>query len=164
MLAYSARAAWVERSAKQRTVEVISMASACRRPTHCPACTACLVEAMPIGLRRPMRAAKAWTFSLNDAFGKCSVIRPLCFARSALHWSQVSMNSSALALPIRRGSRCVPPPPAMMPTRASGWPMVKPASPTMKRKSKQAASSVPPPLQLPLIAAMVTLLLRSIAA
>ena len=43
-------------------------------------------------------------------------------ASSASTWRPVRIMSLARAAPTSRGSRCVPPPPGMMPSRISGWP------------------------------------------
>ena len=51
--------------------------------------------------------------------------------------------------PTRRASRCVPPPPGMMPSRISGWPSV--AFSLAMRKSHASASSQPPPSAKPVI-------------
>jgi len=65
------------------------------------------------------------------------------------------LNTRSLALdaPTRRASRCVPPPPGMMPRRISGWPnrLDVPAI----RRSQASASSQPPPSATPATAAIV---------
>ena len=63
--------------------------------------------------------------------------------------------SIALALPIARGSRCVPPAPGMMPSLISGWPnFAVSAAMTM---SHIIASSQPPPSAKPATAAITGL-------
>jgi len=66
------------------------------------------------------------------------------------------MNSSALASPITRGNRCVPPPPGKMPTRVSGRPMASTPGAAMRRSQARLISN-PPPMQRPLIAAITGL-------
>src|ERR1700730_1724483 len=73
------------------------------------------------------------------------------------------MYRSARALPIRRGRRCVPPAPGMIPSADSVCPMRDRPSSTMIRKSQQSVISLPPPRACPLMAAITGLGQRSIA-
>ena len=64
----------------------------------------------------------------------------------------VRIMSIARALPMARGSRCVPPAPGMMPSLISGWP--KRAESAAMMMSHIIASSQPPPRAKPATAAM----------
>ena len=55
--------------------------------------------------------------------------------------------SSAIFAPARRGNRCVPPAPGMIPSITSGWPTF--ASLVATRKWQACATSSPPPSALP---------------
>ncbi len=61
----------------------------------------------------------------------------------------------ALFVPTRRGRRCVPPKPGMMPSLISGWPKI--AERAAMRTSQAIASSQPPPKARPLTAAIVAM-------
>ena len=67
----------------------------------------------------------------------------------------------ALATPTRRGSRCVPPAPGIMPSVTSGSPTTVPGSAT--RASQPSASSNPPPSAAPCNAATTGLATNSMA-
>ncbi len=67
----------------------------------------------------------------------------------------VNTMSIAFALPMARGSRCVPPAPGMMPSLISGWP--KRALSAAMMKSHIIASSQPPPSAKPATAAITGL-------
>ena len=69
--------------------------------------------------------------------------------------------SSALPSPTRRGRRCVPPKPGMIPRLISGWPNV--ADSAARRKSQAIDSSHPPPNAMLLTAAIVVVLDVSIS-
>jgi hypothetical protein len=69
--------------------------------------------------------------------------------------------SSAFASPTRRGSRCVPPKPGMIPRLISGWPNVADSAASLK--SQAMDSSHPPPNAMLLTAAMVVVLDCSIS-
>src|SRR2546430_6183440 len=64
---------------------------------------------------------------------------------------------------MRRGRRCVPPAPGMMPSDDSVCPMRERPPLTMIRKSQHRVSSLPPPSAWPLIAAITGLEQRSMA-
>ena len=69
--------------------------------------------------------------------------------------SPIRFISSAFWGPTRRGSRCVPPKPGMIPSLISGWP--KTADSAAIRKSQAIASSQPPPNASELTAAIVAM-------
>ena len=75
--------------------------------------------------------------------------------------SPVRFISSAFASPTRRGRRCVPPNPGMIPRLISGWPNV--ADSAASRKSQAMDSSQPPPNAMLLTAAIVVVLECSIS-
>ena len=64
----------------------------------------------------------------------------------------MSTSSIARCLPITRASRCVPPPPGMIPRRISGWPSSALSDATIM--SQASASSQPPPSAYPDTAAI----------
>ena len=72
-------------------------------------------------------------------------------AWAAVIGSPPTIMSSALATPIRRGRRWVPPAPGRMPSLTSGWPSRAPA--TAQRQWQPIATSRPPPNAVPWIAA-----------
>ena len=72
--------------------------------------------------------------------------------RAALIVRPVRISSIALALPIARVSRCVPPAPGMTPSLISGWPNWASSPATIM--SQTIASSQPPPSAKPRTAAM----------
>ena len=74
-------------------------------------------------------------------------------ASSARTCRPVMIISLARDEPTRRGSRWVPPPPGMTPSRISGTPNLESSAPT--RKSHASASSRPPPSAKPFTAAIV---------
>ena len=78
---------------------------------------------------------------------------------AALSLRAVKISSLALAGPISRGSRCVPPAPGMMPRAHSVSPIF--ASLPSTRRSHDSASSQPPPNATPSTAAMVGMGRRS---
>ena len=82
-------------------------------------------------------------------------------ASSAEIGSPVRFISSARASPTRRGSRCVPPNPGMIPRLISGWPKL--ADCAAIRTSQAIASSQPPPSAIALTAAIVAIDERSIS-
>src|SRR3954470_2259665 len=79
--------------------------------------------------------------------------RPNSNASSAPIGSPIMFISTALFSPTRRGRRCVPPKPGMMPSLISGWPKI--ADWAAMRTSQAIASSQPPPKARPLTAAIV---------
>ena len=83
--------------------------------------------------------------------------RPCSRARAAAaSWASmrrpVSTSSIARCLPITRASRCVPPPPGMIPSVISGWPNSAVSEATIR--SQSSASSQPPPRAKPETAAI----------
>ena len=74
-------------------------------------------------------------------------IRPAACASRALSGLPVTHISRAFWTPTRRGSRCVPSAPGMIPRLTSGWPMS--ASGTAMRKWPAMAISRPPPSAVP---------------
>ena len=87
------------------------------------------------------------------------VTKPMAKARSASMGSPMSSISSAQPRPTTRGNRAVAPPPGMMPSLPSG--VAKREVGVAMRKSQPSATSRPPPMQMPSIAAMVGLGVRS---
>mmetsp|Transcript_15583 Transcript_15583/g.35109 ORF Transcript_15583/g.35109 Transcript_15583/m.35109 type:complete len:230 (-) Transcript_15583:37-726(-) len=78
---------------------------------------------------------------------------PISAAARPLSLAAVRMSSFALPTPTKRGSRCVPPAPGMMPRAVSGRPRMALAPAT--RISHARASSNPPPSAAPSMTAMV---------
>ena len=101
-----------------------------------------------------MRSASASTKPSSSAGGSARFSQPQRSATSAGTSSQPSTISSARARPTRRGRRCVPPPPGMMPSATSGCASTqRPSAP--KRMSHESASSLPPPRAMPASFAIV---------
>ena len=82
-----------------------------------------------------------------------SSTRPAASASLAGIGSPDRIIGSAFSMPTRRGSRCVPPAPGMIPSLISGRPSRVPAAAT--RKWQPIVSSSPPPSGVPCTAAMV---------
>ena len=111
--------------------------------------------ARPCATRGPRAnvAAHSSAASSTSSGGTTRFTRPMAKASSAATWRPVMMSSLAREDPIRRGRRCVPPPPGRIPNSTSGSPSRESSAPT--RKSQARASSNPPPRAYPLMAAMV---------
>mmetsp|Transcript_975 Transcript_975/g.2366 ORF Transcript_975/g.2366 Transcript_975/m.2366 type:complete len:400 (+) Transcript_975:881-2080(+) len=89
----------------------------------------------------------------SSSFATTTSTSPLFFASTALSGFDVSIISMAFCMPTRRGRRCVPPNPGMMPSCSSGSPRTDLAVAT--RALVAMATSHPPPSADPLIAATV---------
>src|SRR5699024_2956290 len=87
------------------------------------------------------------------------LMRPISSALLDEIGSPVNIISFALALPIRRGNRCVPPPPGKIPRLTSGSPICVCSSAI--RISNASASSQPPPSVKPSNTMMVGFVMSS---
>src|SRR6185437_8239049 len=106
---------------------------------------ASLAAATATGLLDAIVSASASARSSRAAGSTTSSTRPNRSASSASIRSPVSTSLSAAPNPTMRGSRCVPPPPGMIPRFTSGCP--NRAAVLATRKSQASASSMPPPKQ-----------------
>ena len=104
--------------------------------------------ACPASLR-----AHASAVSNSSWSGTTRLTSPCSSASCAVIASPMRFISSALWGPTRRGSRCVPPNPGMIPSLISGWPKI--ADSAAMRKSHAIESSQPPPKASELTAAIV---------
>ena len=91
----------------------------------------------------------------RSASGTTRATRPERSASSASIMRPVRHISMALALPMSRVRRCVPPMPGMTPSLISGWPNLALSAAMMK--SHIMASSQPPPSAKPATAAIIGL-------
>jgi len=89
--------------------------------------------------------------------GTTSSTRPSRRAFDARTDLPVRIKSSASAMPISRGSRCVPPAPGMSPSCTSGCPSCVLRSSVAMRYVQARATSRPPPSAAPWIAATIGL-------
>src|SRR5690606_30362842 len=103
---------------------------------------------VPTSSRARRRATSA-----SSAGGTTSSTSPRRRARWASTVLPVRTRSSAGAMPIRRGRRCVPPPAGITPSCTSGWPRRVFEWSVAIRYEQASASSLPPPRHAPWIAA-----------
>ena len=73
-------------------------------------------------LGRPAPSATPWPWPASSSAGTTSWIRPRPLAASTVRSLPSSRIGAAFITPIRRGMRCVPPPPGSRPILTSGWP------------------------------------------
>ena len=107
------------------------------------------------GRRTPSARPSAAFFATASRIGAghTSSTSPALRARGAFSARPVRMRSSEVARPTRRGRRCVPPAPGTRPSITSGSPIDVFGSSEATRYRHARASSVPPPRQVPWIAA-----------
>ncbi|CPI73489.1 Uncharacterised protein [Bordetella pertussis] len=123
-------------------------------------CANVLARRTPAGLSaRDAANSMARSRSLS---GQTASSRPDSRAVSASIVAPDRMSSAAASNPMRRGRRCVPPPPGISPRVISGSPSRHPASAT--RPWHASASSSPPPSAWPCSAATTGLRHDSITA
>jgi len=99
-------------------------------------------------------AARLRATSSRIAFGTTSSTSPSLRAFDARTDLPARMMSSACAMPMSAGSRCVPPAPGMRPSCTSGWPSWVFLSSVAMRYVHASASSSPPPSAGPWMAAI----------
>ena len=105
--------------------------------------------------RRPRRSAKATARSTSSPGATTSSTYPIAAACAGESGAPSSTIRRARAVPSSRARRWVPPPPGGKASRISGWPMRWSPS-AISRTSQARASSEPPPIAEPLIAATNT--------
>ncbi len=88
-------------------------------------------------------SARAVASASKLSEGTILLTKPMRSALSALMVSPKKMSSAANESPTRRGRRCVPPPPGMIPRLISGKPNTALSAAILK--SHQRATSHPPP-------------------
>ncbi len=105
---------------------------------------------------RTATRAKSRTWSRKPASGRAASARPSASARDRAETVlPARMRSSAADRPIRRGRRTQPPQPGTIPSWISGSPMRSSGRSETAIQVEASASSVPPPRQVPRIAATV---------
>ena len=110
----------------------------------------------------PARPRACATAAARSSPSTSRSIRPSASACALGTRAPLQASSMALGTPTRRGRRCVPPAPGMMPSVTSGGPPTVPAA--APRASQPSASSKPPPSAAPCSAATTGLAQASIAA
>ena len=110
------------------------------------------VPAIASGAPRAISAASASAVALTSAAGTTRSTRPQPRARSAETGCAVRKSSRVRDSPIRATKRCRPRGAYTIPSRTGG--MVSVTSGCATRRSQVAASSQPPPIALPLSAAI----------
>ena len=99
------------------------------------------------------------TSLISASLATSRVTKPICSARSASMGSPISIISIPHPRPTMRGNLAVAPPPGIIPSLPSG--VAKRDWGVATRKSQPSATSRPPPMQMPSIAAIVGLGVRS---
>ena len=112
-------------------------------PSSPPSMAAFAARSASAGPLRQLRRHRERASRYTSAAGTTASTSPIASASSASTIRPVKIRSLALAGPISRGSRCVPPAPGMMPSKISGCPHL--ALSALIRKSAVSASSQPPP-------------------
>src|SRR5512135_3075618 len=139
----------VENPAAKR---LASRAHAFPRSRSSPRFIAIFAVRTATGPRERIFLAISLAAPISSTAGTTLFTRPISYARCAEIISPVRTSSFARFRPIRRGKRCVPPYPGMIPRFTSGWPN-RAVSAAISR-SHAIATSHPPPSANPLITPM----------
>ena len=124
-----------------------------------PKCTMAFMVRGTNGAKVARWSAMRRASAKSSAFSTIRVMSPIDMARCASIGSPISIISIAQPRPTMRGRRAVAPPPGMMPSLPSG--VANRDVGVAIRKSQPRATSRPPPMQIPSMAAMVGFGVRS---